>query len=114
MNRKGEYVPLAVLWLICGAVFFRATPHFAIVYEELYGAQTTGLPLLTRVIVSLPSVLWLAIGILAGGSILVLNQKHDSRWINLAYLLGLLAVAASGAIGLLRPLVGIIGSGGPS
>lgn len=105
MNRKGETIALSVLYVICGTVFFLAVPKFIPVYADLYEWQAVGLPRLTRWIIGVPAILWLTGGVLAAGSILVLNQRRNSLWINLGFFIGLIVVGVTAVTALFLPLV---------
>ncbi len=105
MNRKAETIFLSALYLFFGTAVFHAVPRFALVFADLYGGSAAGLPVLTRMLFAPPPILWLAAGVAAPGFILFLNQKYNTFWINLGFLLGLALTGFAVVAALFLPLI---------
>jgi len=98
---------LSILYIVFGVAFFFAIPEFIPIYDELHNWQLVGLPIGTRVLISIPPVLWLCLALAGTTGILALNRKYNSPWINLGFFVGLIVTGAAVIIALFLPLIDI-------
>ena len=105
MNVRISSVVTAIAYVFLGGVLAHAAPQFGVIYADLYAADAT-LPVLTRIVLAIAPVGWIALGVVAAAVLVAKDLCLPSRTIpNWPFVIALLVIGGAAVIALFRPLV---------